>query len=29
MGGWDFSPMLALLTLYVVNRVIVLGLIHG
>jgi YggT family protein len=29
MGGWDFSPMLALITLYVVNRVIVLGLIHG
>ncbi|MCW3033001.1 MAG: YggT family protein [Solirubrobacteraceae bacterium] len=29
MGGWDFSPMLALLTLYVVNSVIVLGLIHG
>jgi YggT family protein len=29
MGGWDFSPVLALLTLYVVNRVIVLGLIHG
>ena len=29
MGGWDFSPILALLTLYVVNRVIVLGLIHG
>lgn len=29
MGGWDFSPMLALLTLYVVNRVIVLDLIHG
>ncbi len=29
MGGWDFSPLLALLTLYVVNRVIVLDLIHG
>jgi YggT family protein len=29
MGALDFSPMLALLTLYVVNRVIVLGLIHG
>jgi YggT family protein len=29
MGGWDFSPILALLTLYVVNSVIVLGLIHG
>ncbi len=29
MGGLDFSPMLALITLYVVNRVIVLGLIHG
>jgi len=29
VGGWDFSPILALLTLYVVNRVIVLDLIHG
>jgi len=29
MGAWDFSPVLALLTLYVVNRVIVLDLIHG
>jgi YggT family protein len=29
VGGWDFSPMLALVTLYVVNRVIVLDLIHG
>ena len=28
-GGWDFSPILALLTLYVVNQVIVLDLIHG
>ena len=29
MGALDFSPMLALITLYVVNRVIVLGVIHG
>jgi len=29
LGGWDFSPILALLTLYVVNQVIVLDLIHG
>ena len=28
-GGLDFSPMLALIALYVVNRVIVQGLIHG
>jgi YggT family protein len=29
MGGWDFSPILAILSLYVINRVIVLDLIHG
>ena len=29
MGAWDFSPMLALITLYVVNAVIVQGVIHG
>ncbi len=29
MGGWDFSPILALLVLVVVNRVVVQGLIHG
>ncbi len=29
MGGFDFSPMLALITLIVINRVIVEGLIHG
>jgi len=28
-GGLDFSPMLAILTLYVVNRVVVEGIIHG
>ena len=29
MGGWDFSPILAILTLYVINRVVVLDLIRG
>lgn len=29
MGGWDFSPMLALFTLIVINRVVVEGIIHG
>ncbi|HEX4435339.1 MAG TPA: YggT family protein [Solirubrobacteraceae bacterium] len=29
MGGWDFSPMLAVFTLVIVNRVVVEGIIHG
>ena len=29
MGGWDFSPMLAVITLVIVNRVVVEGIIHG
>lgn len=29
MGGWDFSPMLALLVLVLVNSIVVQGLIHG
>lgn len=28
-GGWDFSPILAIITLEVVNRLVVEGLIHG
>ncbi|HUB72499.1 MAG TPA: YggT family protein [Solirubrobacteraceae bacterium] len=28
-GGLDFSPMLAIISLYVINAVIVQGLIHG
>ncbi len=28
-GGFDFSPMLAIISLYVVNRVLVEGVIHG
>jgi YggT family protein len=28
-GGFDFSPILAILTLAIINRVIVQGLIHG
>jgi YggT family protein len=28
-GGLDLSPMLGILTLYVVNRVVVEGIIHG
>jgi YggT family protein len=28
-GGWDFSPILAIITLSVLNGVIVEGLIHG
>jgi uncharacterized protein YggT (Ycf19 family) len=29
LGGWDFSPILAIITLQVVNMVIVGGIIHG
>jgi uncharacterized protein YggT (Ycf19 family) len=29
LGGWDFSPILAIITLQVVNSVIVGGIIHG
>jgi YggT family protein len=29
MGGLDFSPILAVFTLYLINRFIVQGLIHG
>ena len=29
LGGLDFSPMIALIVLYVINRVVVQGLIHG
>ena len=28
-GGWDFSPILAILTLQIVNSVLVAGLLHG
>jgi YggT family protein len=28
-GGWDFSPILALITLQLVNVVVVQGIIHG
>jgi YggT family protein len=29
MGGWDFSPMLAIISLVIINRVVVEGIIHG
>jgi YggT family protein len=29
LGGWDFSPILAIVTLQIVNSVIVGGIIHG
>jgi YggT family protein len=29
MGGLDFSPVLAIISLYVINLVVVQGLIHG
>jgi YggT family protein len=29
MGGMDFSPVLAIISLYIINLVIVQGLIHG
>jgi uncharacterized protein YggT (Ycf19 family) len=29
MGGLDFSPVLAIISLYIINLVIVQGLIHG
>jgi YggT family protein len=28
-GGWDFSPILAILTLQIVNSLVVQGIIHG
>jgi len=28
-GGWDFSPIIAIVTLQIVNSVLVQGLIHG
>ena len=28
-GGWDFSPILALIALQLVNSIVVQGLIHG
>lgn len=28
-GGWDFSPILAIITLQLVNSIIVQGFIHG
>lgn len=29
IGGFDLSPMLAIITLYVINSVLVSGIIHG
>jgi uncharacterized protein YggT (Ycf19 family) len=29
MGGWDFSPILAILTLQILNNLVVQGAIHG
>jgi uncharacterized protein YggT (Ycf19 family) len=29
VGGWDFSPILAIFTLQILNSVVVLGIIHG
>ena len=29
MGGWDFSPILAIVTLSIVNSLVVQGVIHG
>jgi YggT family protein len=29
LGGMDFSPLLAIITLYIVNLVVVQGIIHG
>jgi YggT family protein len=29
LGGWDFSPILAIVTLQIVNSLIVGGIIHG
>jgi YggT family protein len=29
LGGWDFSPILAIITLQIVNSVVVGGIIHG
>jgi YggT family protein len=29
MGGFDFSPVLAIISLYIINIVVVQGIIHG
>jgi uncharacterized protein YggT (Ycf19 family) len=29
LGGMDFSPILAIFTLYIINRIVVQGAIHG
>jgi uncharacterized protein YggT (Ycf19 family) len=29
LGGWDFSPILALISLQLINSIVVQGLIHG
>lgn len=29
MGGWDFSPILAILTLQLINNLVIQGAIHG
>jgi YggT family protein len=29
MGGWDFSPILAIVTLSIINSLVVQGAIHG
>lgn len=29
VGGWDFSPILAIFTLQILNSVVVAGIIHG
>ena len=29
VGGWDFSPILAIFTLQIVNSIVVAGFIHG
>jgi YggT family protein len=29
LGGWDFSPILALISLQLVNSIVVQGIIHG
>jgi YggT family protein len=28
-GGWDFSPILAIITLQLINSIVVQGIIHG
>ena len=29
LGGWDFSPILALISLQLINSIVVQGIIHG